>query len=76
MQENIPVKLASVPCSIIISITKERGTHLSIVMVPQNGINEGLDTLANGEREEKNHFSIKRFKLAVRHHHTELFTYI
>jgi hypothetical protein len=53
MQENIPVKLASIPCSIIISITKERGTHFSIVMVPQNGINEGLDTLTNGEREEK-----------------------
>jgi hypothetical protein len=53
MQENIPVKLASVPCSIIISITKERGTHLSIVMVPQNGINEGLDTLTTENLKKK-----------------------
>jgi hypothetical protein len=53
MQENIPVKLASIPCSIIISITKERGTHLSIVMVPQNGINEGLDTLTTENLKKK-----------------------
>jgi len=53
MQENNLVRPASVPCSIIISITKERGKHLSIVMVPQNGIYDGLDTLTKGEREIK-----------------------
>lgn len=71
MQENNPVRPASVPCSIIISITKERGKRLSIVMVPQKGIYEGLDTLTKGEWKLKNHFSIK---LVIQHHvQTELF---
>lgn len=37
-------KLQLIPCSIMISITKERGTCFSNFMSFQKGMNEGLDT--------------------------------
>lgn len=40
-----------VPCSIIISITRDRGTCFSIVTVPQKGMNEGLETFMKTKKQ-------------------------